>query len=58
MGWVPAGRYGTYAAAWLSGPHDDDPDHLIAPDRLCTALLTVGTSRLAQAPRDESAFAE
>ncbi|MGO4462725.1 hypothetical protein AB4039_36380 [Streptomyces sp. M-16] len=55
---VPAGRYGTYAAAWLSGPHDDDPQHFIDPGRLRDALLAVDSRHLAQAQKIKNAFAE
>lgn len=57
---VPAGRYGTYAAAWLSGPHDDEAEdeQLINPALLKTALLAVDSRRPAQAETIEHTFAE
>ncbi|MET9852159.1 hypothetical protein ABZY57_04290 [Streptomyces sp. NPDC006450] len=57
---VPAGRYGTYPAAWLSGPHDTEAEveHLIDPARLKAALLAVDTRHLAEAQTIEHAFAE
>lgn len=57
---VPAGGYGTYAAAWLSGPHDTEADEeqLIDPARLKAALLAVDTRHLTQAETIEHAFAE
>ncbi|WP_330334815.1 hypothetical protein OHS33_37100 [Streptomyces sp. NBC_00536] len=55
---VPASRYGTFTAAWLSCTHDDEEDHLIDPAQLQTALLAVDTRHLTQTDTAEHAFAE
>lgn len=55
---VPAGPYGTFAAAWLSRPHDDGDEPFIGPARLRTALLAVDTAYPTQVETTEHAFAE